>query len=236
MGEYHGASTVAQRQEALKRVHDALRSLQTQNQERPRRPSSELQTAVNDLFNQPNLDITADVNIVQPVFDQNLVASGPVYRKGYWSQVTAGPKTGFGLLPSDDGIAFFNSQLLTSYTPITDFQNQIASETQGRKAAKLYEFSATSYDAAQLTIYTVLRTYQPGNLARVTSPQHRRLDLLRPGTGWRVWPAGRRPDRHEPEQRLPGRSMKVPSAPSARESPRRPGKKPRAVRRSASRA
>ena len=97
------------------------------------------------------------MNIVSPVFDQNLVTTGPVYRKGYWSQVTAGPKTGFGLLPSDDGIAFYNSQLLTSVTPITDFQNQIDSDPQGRKAAKLYQFSATSYDAAQLTIYTVLR-------------------------------------------------------------------------------
>ena len=157
LGEYHGATTVAQRQDGLKRVHDTLRSLQTHNQDRPWQPAWELQTAVNDLFNQPNLDITADINIVQPVFDQNLVTSGPVYRKGYWSQVTAGPKTGFGLLPSDDGIAFFNSQLLTSATPITDFQNQIASDPQGRRAAKLYEFSATSIDAAQLTVYTVLR-------------------------------------------------------------------------------
>ena len=75
LGEYHGATTVAQRQEGLKRVHDALRSLKTHNQERPWQPSWELQTAVNDLFNQPNLDITADINVVQPVFDQNLVTS-----------------------------------------------------------------------------------------------------------------------------------------------------------------
>ncbi len=158
LGEYHGATTVAKRQDGLKRVHDALRSLQTHNQGRPWQPAGELQTAVNDLFNQPNLDITADVNVVQPVFDQNLVTTGPVYRKGYWSQVTAGPKTGFGLLPSDDGIAFYNSQLLTSATPITDFQNQIASDPQGQRAVKLYGFSATSYDWAQLTIYTVLRS------------------------------------------------------------------------------
>ena len=92
--------------------------------------------------------------------------------------MTAGPKTGFGLLPSDDGIAFYNSQLLTSATPITDFQNQIASDPQGRRAAKLYEFSATSIDAAQLTVYTVLRASGLVDLARV-QPQYRRLDLLR---------------------------------------------------------
>jgi hypothetical protein len=158
LGQYNKAGTVSQRQEGLKHVHEALRSLQTRNSERPWQPSWELQTAVNDLFNQPNLDITADINVVSPLFDQNLVTTGPVYRKGYWSQVTAGAKTGFGLLPSDDGIAFYNSQLYSSATPITDFQNQIARDPQGQRAAKLYSFSATSFDWAQLTMYTVLRT------------------------------------------------------------------------------
>jgi hypothetical protein len=157
LGEYNKATTVAQRQDGLKRVHDSLRNLQGHNRHWPWPPAWELQTAVNDLFNQPNIDITADISIVQPVFDQNLVNSGPVFRKGYWSQVTAGPKTGFGLLPSDDGIAFFNSQLLTSATPITDFQNQIANDPQGRRATKLYQFFATTCDSAELTVYTVLR-------------------------------------------------------------------------------
>ena len=62
LAQYDGATTVAQRQEALNRVHQALRSLQTGNQQRPWQPSWDLQAAVNDLFNQPNLDITADVN------------------------------------------------------------------------------------------------------------------------------------------------------------------------------
>ncbi|MGO9599438.1 MAG: hypothetical protein ACLP7Q_15725 [Isosphaeraceae bacterium] len=158
LAQYNAATTVAQRQEGLRKVHEALRSLQTNNGQRPWQPSWDLQAAFNDLFNQPNLDVTADLSVVAPVFDQNLVTSGPVYRKGYWSQVTAGPKTGFGLLPSDDGIAFYNSQMLTSVTPITDFQNQIASDPRGQRATKLYGFSATTCDYSQLTIYAVLRT------------------------------------------------------------------------------
>jgi hypothetical protein len=169
LSQYDGATTVVQRQEALNRIHQALRSLQTGNQQAPWQPSWDLQAAVNDLFNQPNLDVTADVNTVSPVFNQNLVTSGPIYRKGYWSQVTAGPKTGFGLLPSDDGIAFYNSQLLTSVTPITDFQRQIAQDPQGRRAAKLYEFSATTLDSSQLTVYTVLR---PSGLAASPAQSH----------------------------------------------------------------
>ena len=137
LGQYNGAATVSQRQEALKHVHDALASLRLRNEQRPWQPSADLVGAVNDLFNQPNLDITADVNIVSPLFDRNLVTTGPVYRKGYWSQVTAGPKTGFGLLPSDNGIAFYNSQLLTSMTPIHDFNIQVGSDPRGQRATKL---------------------------------------------------------------------------------------------------
>jgi hypothetical protein len=154
--DYEAATTVPQRQAALNRIHASLASLGTDDQRRSWSPSWELQTAVKDLFNQPNIDITADVNTVAPVFNANLVETGPVTRKGYVSQVTAGPKTGFGLMPSDDGIAFFNSQLFTSVTPIWDFQNQIASDPQGQRATKLYSFNATTYDSAELTITTVL--------------------------------------------------------------------------------
>ncbi len=112
---------------------------------------------MNDLFNRPNVDISADVNTVAPFFDATLVQSGPVWRKGYLSQVTAGPKTGFGLMTSDDGIAFYNKQQFTSVTPVWDFQNRIASDAQGQRAAKLYQFNATTYDWAELTITTVLR-------------------------------------------------------------------------------
>jgi hypothetical protein len=158
LAQYGQATTVSQRQQALDRVHQALKSLRARNADRPWQPAYDLQAAVSDLFNQPNLDITADVSVVSPLFDQNLVTSGPVYRKGYWSQVTAGPKTGFGLLPSDDGIQFYNSQMLTSSTPIYDFQNKLEQDPQGRRAAKLYCFSLTSIDAAQLTVYTALRS------------------------------------------------------------------------------
>ncbi len=145
---FDGATTVAQRAEGLKGVYAALAVLQTRNQQTPWGPTYELQTAVNDLFNQPNLDVTVDRNSLAPTFEVNLVTSGPVYRKGYWSQVTAGPKVGFGLLPSDDGIAFYNQQMLTSVTPITDFQKQLQNDQQGQRAAKMYQFKATQSDSA----------------------------------------------------------------------------------------
>ncbi len=167
--DYDAADSVSQRQVALRKIHEALNSLNQQNQGRFWQPSWELSSAVSSLFNQPNLDITADVSTVAPVFDTNLVQSGPITRKGYTSMVTAGPKTGFGLLPSDDGIVFYNSQSMASATPIWDFQQQIAQDPQGRKAAKLYEFGATTYDWSELTVTAVLR---PSGLELIPAASH----------------------------------------------------------------
>ena len=160
----------SRRQAALHRIHESL-EIATARETRadPGARRGNCEGAVNDLFNQPNIDVAADVNTVSPLFNANLVENGPVFRKGYWSQVTAGPKTGFGLLPSDDGIAFYNKQTLVSVTPITDFQNQIAADPQGQRAAKLYQFSATSYDWSELTITTVLR---PSGLTITPSSTH----------------------------------------------------------------
>jgi len=166
--KYDGATTVAQRQDALKAVNHALTALQTRNQVSPWSPAMDLQTALNDLYNLPNFDVSVDVYTLSPAININLVTSGPVTRKGYVSQVTAGPKTGFGLLPSNDGILFYNSQSLSTYTPITDFQQQVQRDQQGKRAAKMYQFNASSSDSAELTIYTAIRS-----------------------TGLQIWPAYR---------------------------------------------
>jgi hypothetical protein len=174
MRDYDAARTVQQRVAALKRVHEVLATLGQQNQGqqgqgRPWQPSWELEAAMNDLFNRPNLKIAADVATVAPIFDANLVTTGPVTRKGYTSMVTAGPKTGFGLLPLDGGIGFYNSQSMVSVTPIHDFQQQIAQDPQGQQAAKLYYFSATTYDWSNLTVTAVIT---PDGLSLTPSATH----------------------------------------------------------------
>lgn len=160
--DYEGASTVIARRDALKRVYGALNSLATRNQARPWMPAMALEEALDDLFNVPNLDAKADVDALTPALSQDVVETGPIFFKGQLSYVTAGPKTGFGLLPSDDGIAFFNSQAMTSLTPINNFQGQVAQDRQGRRAARMYYFNATSEDNSELTITAILR---PSGLA-----------------------------------------------------------------------
>ena len=166
---YDAADTVAQRQTALRKIYEALASMKQQNPDLSWEPSSELSASVNDLFNRPNLNVTADVSTVAPVFEANLVESGPVTRKGYTSMVTAGPKTGFGLLPSDDGIVFYNSQAMTSATPIWDFHQQMEQDPKGRRATKLYVFSATTYDWSELSVTVIVR---PSGLELIPSATH----------------------------------------------------------------
>ncbi len=155
--DYEAATTVIARQHALKAIQTALDALDKNQKANPWDPSGELERAFAALFDHPNIDVVVDAATLAPLFDRNLVETGPVTRKGYVSQVTAGPKTGYGLVESTDGIAFYNSQLYTSITPIWDFQNQIASDRRGQQAAKLYYFSATSRDDAEIIITTVLR-------------------------------------------------------------------------------
>lgn len=153
---FEGARTVQARREANAQLHAALDAL--------RRSASwpyaaELQAAADALFNTPNVDISADVNALFPVLSAPVVTTGPIARGGYVSQVTAGPYAGFGLLSCDQGIAFTNSQYLTSATPITDFQQQVSRDPKGRRAAKLYNFSATSTDSGLMTVTAILTPY-----------------------------------------------------------------------------
>jgi hypothetical protein len=157
LSSFEEAKTVQGRKIALKKLTKVLAGLRKNNQTVAWTYSAELQAAIDSLYNLPNFDVSADVPSVSPFLSNDVVNSGPIARDGYISEVTAGPKTGFGLLPSDEGIAFYNSQLATTATPITDFQQQLQQDKKGRKVAKLYYFSAESFDMPVLTINAIIR-------------------------------------------------------------------------------
>ena len=72
-------------------------------------------------------------------------------------------------MSSDNGIAFYNSQMMWSVTPIWDFQKQMASDPRGQRATRMYQFSATTQDYAQLTIVAV---FGPNGLQLGPQYQH----------------------------------------------------------------
>jgi len=154
---YEGANDVRARRAALAKVQGSINFLQDRNAKFGWGPSRELEAALADLYNTPNLQAKADPASVSARLQNYVVETGPIYRKGQVSYVTAGPFLGFGLLACDDGIMFYNSQALSSFTPIRGFQQQVASDPKGRRAAKLYHFDATSFDRGAMTVVAVLR-------------------------------------------------------------------------------
>lgn len=179
--QFEGAGTVANRLAARERLDAALRALQRGNQSWPWSRALALQSAVADLYSLPNFEATLDASVLASALPSGIVDPGWIYFRGQWSYVTPGPITGIGFVPTADGIQFAISQALTSTTPIQGFQQQVASDRQGRRAARLYHFDATSQNNAILTMTVLFRLttglqlapgYQHGISATVgSSPQ-----------------------------------------------------------------
>lgn len=176
------ANTVAGRAQAQERVRAAIEALKKSNQVKPWSKSVALESALTDLYSLPNVEVTLDRSAVNSaVLPQGIVDPGWIFFKGQWSYVTPGPIVGVGFVPTSDGIQVSISQALTSVTPIQGFQDQVAQDPKGRRAANLYQFSATSQNNAVLTITALFRLatgiqlapgYQHGISASVgSSPQ-----------------------------------------------------------------
>ncbi len=161
---YEKAQTVADRLAALKTVDRLLATLRDRNKAAPWKPAHELETALENLFLRPNFNLKADAATIAPLLSFDPVKAEIVEFKGQTSYVTPGPKVAFGLLSSDDGIGFFNSQQMISITPVRGFQEQMMSDPKGARAGKLYYFSAVNRDDAILTINVLLK---PGGLLQI---------------------------------------------------------------------
>ncbi len=152
--KYEAASSVADRVAALDEVRDSLGALQGRNQSSPWNPSLTLESALADLFDVPNLNVSVTPNVLQSAVARmgGVVLSGPIAFKGQVSYSTPGPIVGAGFLPSSNGIGIYISQSATTVTPIRGFQQQVAADDKGRRAAKLYYFNATSQDNNVFTV------------------------------------------------------------------------------------
>ena len=158
IAKYESATTVRVRREALAQLRKTLDSLDQRNAATLWPPAATLRAALDDLFRAPNFTVAVDPATVAPWLERLVVESGPVERKGYISQVTAGQATGYGFADSNDGVAFYNRQLFVSVTPIHDFYQQMFQDQRGRRAAKMYYFYATTTDQAEAIITTTIST------------------------------------------------------------------------------
>ncbi|WP_152051004.1 hypothetical protein [Tautonia marina] len=153
---YETAESVSERLNAARKLRGGLDSLRGTQANSPWAPASELAGALQAMLDKPNVQIVADPNILSPFLNQQIVFPEVIYFRGQTSYVQPGPRTGFGLMHSNDGIAFYNSQWSYSTTPVTDFQQQVASNPQGRQATNMYQFGATIYNSNHATATAIL--------------------------------------------------------------------------------
>ncbi len=151
----------------------------------------------NDVFNRPNINVSADAPTVEPLFNTNLITTGPVYRKGYVSQVTAGPKTGFGLLASDDGIAFYNQPSLHDRDTDLGLPEPGRLQSPGAAGHKALSIQRNHLRLGRAHDHHGLEGLGPADLPDLPARDRRRHWLGTDG-GRRLWPRDRRPGGHEP--------------------------------------
>lgn len=154
--DYESAQSVGDRINAGRKLRAGLASLRWTQSSYPWAPAGQLSMAMQSLLDRPNMQVVADANTLSPFLSQQLVNPEVIYFKGQTSYVQPGYRTGFGLMHSNDGIAFYNGQWSHSTTPVSDFQQQVASEPRGRQAANMYQFGATIYNTNHVTASAVL--------------------------------------------------------------------------------
>ena len=156
IGAYEAAETASQRLNASRKLRGALDSLRTNLRSRPWAPAFALEQTLDTVLDGPNLSLAADLNILQPFLAQQVVKPEVINFKGQTSYVQPGAYTGWGLMESNQGIAFYNGQWSYSTTPVQGFQQQVASQPQGDLAANLYQFASTIYNTNHVTAVAVI--------------------------------------------------------------------------------
>ena len=158
VADFEGAANVVQRREALEKLDAAIKALRRNNATAPWSRSLALESALAGLYEFPNLNVWIDSGLLSSTIGrQGIVEPGWIYFRDQWSYVTPGPIVGLGFVPTADGIGLAISQAVSNVTPIQGFQQQVAQDDKGKRAAKLYQFDATSRNHAVLTIHALFR-------------------------------------------------------------------------------
>ena len=156
--EFESAIGVVQRREARAKVQAAIKALHQGNAATPWSRAVALESTLADLYQLPNLNVAIDSSVLSSTIGrQGIVEPGWIYFREQWSYVTPGPIVGLGFVPTAGGIGLAISQSVSNVTPIQGFQQQVAADDEGKQAAKLYQFDATSRNQAVLTINALFR-------------------------------------------------------------------------------
>lgn len=153
---YDTAKSLDDRLDALGAIHELIYDYKADPTTRP------IASALGAMFLRPNVGVRADYPTLAAFLERDVAEPGPIYRKGQVSMVYPGPKIGFGVLPSDEGLSFFNRQFLTAVTDVKGFSEQVASQdSRGRMLTQIYDLGMTTSNTVDLTI---IGTFTPNGL------------------------------------------------------------------------
>lgn len=142
-------------------AREKIRSLVSRLEERLKQLSwpdaQEIINTIESRWESPNLMFTVSAEGLRPLLDRGFVNPESILYKGRVSNVTPGEKKGYGLIPSDDSIAFYIRQAMTSITPVTDFQQQVQSNQGGRILTRGYNLGNTIQNDSIVTMSVAVR-------------------------------------------------------------------------------
>ena len=167
--DYEAAKTTAQRFEAREKIRDLIAQLQTRLQTTPWPDASAIIETIKSRWESPNLLLTVTAEGLRPLLDRGIVTPDPVFYKGRTSYVTPRERYGYGLIPSNDSIAFYIRQAMTSVTPVTDFEQQVQANRGGRVLTRAYALGNTIQNDSLLTMSFAIR---PSGVAMSPSYQN----------------------------------------------------------------
>ena len=155
---YESAGTVIDRVAAGEAIQRKLEQLEARHQTHVWNPSLNLAAALKQAFSKPNANAVVDFSTFASFASRQIVQPEVLFRQGQYSYITPGPYGGFGLLSSEDGIAFFNKQVAYSHTPIRDFNQQVAqADPRGERLTNMYTLCAETRGVNNNTAVTILR-------------------------------------------------------------------------------
>lgn len=155
--QYESADKTGLRIDAREKIRDLVEQLSKRLKNTQWPDAEQIIATIKSRWESPNILITVSAEGLRPLLDREIVKKESILFKGRTSYVTPRERQGYGLIPSDDAIAFYISQAMTSVTPVTDFEDQVKSNNGGRILSKAYALENTIQNDSVVTTSFAIR-------------------------------------------------------------------------------
>lgn len=174
--QYEAADKTSLRVDARERIRSLTQELERRGRSVAWPDADQIIATIKSRWEAPNFLLTVSAEGLRPLLDRGIVNNEAIIFKGRTSYVTPRERYGYGLIPTPDAISFYIQQAMTSVTPVTDFEQQVANNQGGRILTRAYNLSNTIQNDSILTMSVAVR---PSGVAMTPSYQNN----VRPNLG-----------------------------------------------------